>query len=62
MKLVGMVSRFTTVKGLEDVSEFFKSNPVPAADRTVRQSLEEIKLNIAWIEKNRENLATWFGN
>ena len=60
MRLVGFTSRFTTQDKLEDVEGFFKANPVPAAERTIRQSLEAIRLNIAWLDLNREELAGWF--
>ena len=61
MRLVGITSRFSTQDRLDDVRGFFEAHPVPAADRTVRQSLEAIRLNIAWLDKNREDLAEWFG-
>ena len=37
-----------------------KAHPVPAATRTVQQSLERIGLNVRWLERNREELAAWF--
>ncbi len=61
MRLVSITSRFTTPEKREDVERFFKDNPVPAAERTIRQSLERISLNIAWLERNRDGLAEWFG-
>lgn len=33
------------------VQEFFKANPVPAAERTVEQSCENIALNARWMER-----------
>ncbi len=60
MRLVSITSRFNTQQKLEDVESFFKSNPVPAAERTIRQSLEEIRLSIAWLDLNRKELSDWF--
>jgi puromycin-sensitive aminopeptidase len=59
MTLVSTAGRFTTQEKLEDVEKFFTDNPVPAADRTIRQALEAIRLNVAWLEKNRGPLAEW---
>jgi len=59
MTLVSTAGRFTTQEKLEDVEKFFTDNPVPAADRTIRQALEAIRLNVAWLEKNRGPLGEW---
>ena len=60
MRLVGVTSGFTTPERREDVERFFTDHPVPGAERSVRQSLERISLNIAWLDKNRDELARWF--
>jgi puromycin-sensitive aminopeptidase len=59
--LVGMTSRFNTQEQLEDVESFFEAHPTPTADRAIKQSLEVIRLNVAWLERNRADLAEWFG-
>ena len=59
MTLVSIAGRFTTQEKLEDVERFFTDTPVPAADRTIRQALEAIRLNVAWLEKNRGPLGEW---
>ncbi len=59
MRLVAITERFTTHQRLEDVQRFFADNPAPGAERTVRQSLETIRLNIAWLDRNRKELADW---
>ena len=59
MRLVSMVSGFTTAEMSEDVERFFTEHPVPSADRTVRQALERIRLNAAWLDRNRSELAEW---
>ena len=60
MRLVSITSGFTSQERWEDVERFFKDHPTPAAERSIRQSLERIKLNIAWLERNRDDLAKWF--
>ncbi len=60
MRLVGIASAFTTLEMREDVERFFTDHPAPGAERTVRQALERIQLNAAWLDRNREELANWF--
>jgi len=61
MGLVSTTGAFTTREKLEDVETFFAEHPTPAAERTIRQSLERIRLNVAWLERNRKDLRRWFG-
>ena len=60
MRLVGIASAFTTLEMRDDVERFFTDNPAPGGERTVRQSLERIRLNAAWLTRNRDELAGWF--
>ena len=61
MRLVSVCGNFTTQDKLADVESFFTENPTPAAERTIRQALERIRLNIGWLERNREEVAGWLG-
>ena len=61
MRLVSITGGFTTPEARRDVEGFFKSHPTPSATRTIQQSLERIDLNIRWLERNRGDLAKWFG-
>ena len=61
MRLVSIVNSFTTEEGMADVEKFFTDNPAPAAERTIRQALERMRLNIRWLEQNRPALNAWFG-
>ena len=58
-RLVYTASRFTTPERLRDVERFFEEHPTPAAERAVRQTLETIRLNIAWLDVNRKELEAW---
>ena len=60
MRLVSICSAFNTQEKAEEVDSFFAEHPAPAADRTIRQALERIRLNIKWLEQNRQELADWF--
>ena len=60
MRLVAITNAFTSEEKRQDVTEFFEAHPTPAAERTIRQALERIQLNTAWLNRNREVLATHF--
>ena len=62
MRLVSITGAFTTTQEQEDVRSFFEAHPVPAATRTIQQSLERIGLNVRWLDRNRADLAAWFGS
>ena len=59
MRLVSISSLFTTEEKRQEVIEFFDTHPVPAADRTIRQGLERMEINMAWLDRNREELRSW---
>ena len=61
MRLVSICGHFTDEENLADVEAFFQEHPVAAAERTIRQSLERVRLNIKWLERNGPELAKWFG-
>ena len=60
-RLVSITSRFTTPEREEDVESFFRDHPTPSVERSIRQSLERIRVNAAWLARNRQGLAEWFG-
>ena len=42
-----------------DVELFFSSKDLTSIDRTLKQSLENIRSNATWLEQNKENVAQW---
>ena len=59
MRLVGLPRGFTTQERLDDVRQFYTTHPVPAAERSVRQVIEGLELNVAWLDKNKEDVSQW---
>ena len=59
--LVAITNSFTTNEKRDDVAAFFEEHPTPAAERTIRQALERIALNVAWLGRNGPELARHFG-
>jgi len=50
---------FTTVEKAEEITQFFIDNYNPA-ERTIRQCIENINLNAAWIQRDGDNLQKYF--
>ena len=61
MRLVSICSNFVDADKLAEVETFFQEHPAPAAERTIRQALERVRLNVRWLELNRAELAGRFG-
>ena len=55
----GLPRGFTTQERLDDVKQFYGAHPVPAAERSVRQVIEGIELNVAWRNKNKDDASNW---
>ena len=60
MRLVSICSHFNSQEKADEVDSFFAEHPAPAAERTIRQALERVRLNIKWLEQNRQELIDWF--
>ncbi|XP_076459324.1 puromycin-sensitive aminopeptidase-like isoform X2 [Babylonia areolata] len=50
---------FVTEEKAKEVQEFFKANPAPAAERTVEQSVENIRLNVSWMEREAAQVTAY---
>ena len=61
MRLVSICSNFVDADKLAEVETFFQEHPAPAAERTIRQALERVRLNVRWLELYRSVLASRFG-
>jgi len=64
-KLLGNVisavcSTLSGFKDEQDVREFFKANPVPDAKRTIEQALENIRINVKWLNRDYRIIKKWF--
>ncbi len=56
-RLVELTGLFTTREKYAEVEKFFETHSTPSAERTVRQSLERIRLNAIWLEKNSKDIS-----
>ncbi|XP_013408526.1 uncharacterized protein LOC106172388 isoform X2 [Lingula anatina] len=56
----GVTSTLTTPIELQQVEAFVKrQSNLGTGERAFQQGIEEIKANVAWIEKNAENVGNW---
>ncbi len=55
----GATAGYSSPDALTEVKKFFKANPIPGTERTVKQTLEIIQSNIAWKRRDSENVRKW---
>lgn len=49
-----LTENFATEERAVEVEEFFKKHHSPGAERTIQQSIETIRLNAAWLNRDLE--------
>ena len=59
VNLVGSLSSFCSAEARDDIAAFFKNHQLPAAGRTVRQTLERINNCVETRQRQQQPLATW---
>lgn len=56
-KLVKCVTEnFASEEMASEIEDFFRETDVPGAKRSVQQSLEEVRLNAAWLKRDSETI------
>lgn len=55
-------SDFVTEDKAKEVEEFFRTHPAPAAERTIRQSIERIRSNAGWLKRDLKSIQQWLAN
>jgi len=57
---VGSVtSSFNTHEQATEIEEFFKANPTPQAERTIKQSVEKIRAAAEWVKRDGKVTEEW---
>ncbi|XP_059468459.1 puromycin-sensitive aminopeptidase isoform X2 [Neocloeon triangulifer] len=60
-RLVKMVTEnFASEDAAKEVEQFFATSPVPGTERTVQQSVETIRLNTAWLNRDQAKISAFF--
>lgn len=55
-RLIEPMGVFTQEKDAEEIEDFFKKRPVPEAERTLAQVLEQIRSNDLWLKRDGKGL------
>jgi len=51
-----VIENFVTEEKAADVETFFREHEFPGTERTVQQSVEQIRLNEAWLKRDFANV------
>jgi puromycin-sensitive aminopeptidase len=54
--------KFSTAERAKEVEQFFTEHPFAPAERTVKQSIENIGRNAKWLSSARDDVAAWLKN
>jgi puromycin-sensitive aminopeptidase len=57
-----ITENFATEDKAREVESFFSKNPFPGTERTVQQSLENIRLNAEWLSRDADAIKTFINN
>ncbi|XP_045180065.2 puromycin-sensitive aminopeptidase-like [Mercenaria mercenaria] len=54
-----MTEHFVTEDKAKEIEEFFKANPAPAAERSIQQAVENVRLNAQWMKNQSEKVTSF---
>ena len=54
-----LIENFASEEKALEVEEFFRTRDFPGTERTVSQSVETIRLNAAWLERDLKSLTEY---
>ena len=57
--LVRVPQNFASAEKAEEVEKFYGSKNLPGVERTVRQAVESIRSNAAWLQRDSETIHKW---
>lgn len=57
-----LTENFASEEKALEVEKFFKENEFPGTERTVSQSVETIRLNAAWLERDLPNIIEYLSS
>ena len=55
----GGMENFSTEETAVDIENFFRENPYPGTERAVQQSVENIRLNAAWLKRDEAKIQAY---
>lgn len=58
-RLVKITENFATESMAQELEKFFNENNAPGTDRAVQQSIENVRLNAAWLDRDTQAIKTY---
>ena len=59
-RVIGIAAGFTAPQDLDNVERFFEAHAVPGTERAVKKTIEIVQSNIAWLERDRNEIRSYF--
>ncbi len=59
-RLISISSGFATRAEMQDAEKFLRAHRAPGIERAVNKSLERIRSNVRWVERDRKDLQQYF--
>lgn len=56
-RIIEAFNCFVNPAMITEIEQFFKENPLPVANRALKQSAEHIRLNAAWFKRDKKDIA-----
>jgi puromycin-sensitive aminopeptidase len=59
-RMIGIPGGFTSKEQLQDAENFYQTHHVPGTERAVKKTLEILRSNIAWLERDGNEIREYF--
>lgn len=61
-RFISPLATLSEARLADDIDAFFKKHKAPGATRTIQQTLESIRSNAAWVQRDKKLLKNWFAS
>ncbi|MFA5990829.1 MAG: M1 family metallopeptidase [Candidatus Doudnabacteria bacterium] len=58
-RIISTMDNFYTEEKAQEIEKFFKTHKAPGATRAIKQTLEKIRSQTAWLKRDGEHLSNW---
>lgn len=58
-RIIGTMDNFYTEEKAQEIEKFFKTHKAPGATRAIKQTLEKIRSQTAWLKRDGNHLSNW---
>jgi len=57
--LISAADSFTSDAVADEIDEFFKTHKAPGAERSIKQTVEKIRGNAKWMQRDESSIRAW---